>query len=236
MTFPIDFHRHPKLSRLSVDARWTFVEMNGEARLAENDGRFAIEEAEFLWQREHLDELVKSHPSRPLVLRTDTEYVIRDYAEHQFTKADRDELREKKSKAGRASAEKRSARAQQVLNETEHPPTESESESGLGDYYPPHTSQSLDTRAREATDSFEISEVTRQMAARAGIRDLAGIARAVDERLGLRIDPFGAMALATHLIGKASKHPDSPDRYVTRCLELSPAEVERFIHDSGLAA
>src|SRR5690606_16119727 len=107
MTFPIDLHRHPKIQRLSVGARWTFVEMNGEARLSENDGRFSSEEAEFMWDVESLSELVSSHPTRPLVVRDGDDYVIRDYAEHQFTKADRDELAQKRSEAGKAGAAKR---------------------------------------------------------------------------------------------------------------------------------
>lgn len=123
MTFPIDFHRHPKLARLSVGARWAFVEMNGEARIAENDGRFSAEDAEFHWGAGVLSELIASHPSRPLVTRDGDEYVIREYAQHQFTKADREALTEKRAKAGRASADARRTRAQQVLNEDQHPPT-----------------------------------------------------------------------------------------------------------------
>jgi hypothetical protein len=236
MTFPIDFHRHPKVSRLSDAAFRAFVEANGESRIAESDGRIDAPDAEFMWKPEALQELVDSHPSRPLVLRDGDAYVIRDYAEHQFTKADREALTEKRAKAGRASANARRARAEQVLNESQHPPTESESESGLGDYYPPSKSQSLDTRARVSTDAFEVSEVTKAIASQAGIKDLAVIAHAIGSRLGVHVDAHGAMAVARHLLDKAARYPDAPERYVLTCIDSSPAEVEQFIHNSGLAA
>ncbi len=115
MTFPIDIHRHPKMLRTSAAAKWAFVEMNGEARIAGNDGRFTAEEAEYLWPVELLNELLASHPTRPVVVRDGTDYVIREYAEHQQTVAAIEEMRVKKSAAGRHGAEvtngKRSARA-----------------------------------------------------------------------------------------------------------------------------
>lgn len=123
MTFPIDIHRHPKFRNLSAEAKWTFVEMNGEARIAENDGRFTAEDAEFMWTADALHQLTHSHPTRPVVTRDGTDYIIRDYAEHQFTKADREALTEKRARAGRASANARRARAEQVLSNPEHPAT-----------------------------------------------------------------------------------------------------------------
>lgn len=105
MTFPNDFHRHPKVSRLSDAEFRAFVEMNGEARIADNDGVFPAEEAAFLWPQAVIDALVASHPTRPLVLREGTQYVIRDYAEHQQTREERARLAEKNrvngSKGGR---------------------------------------------------------------------------------------------------------------------------------------
>lgn len=127
MTFPNDFHRHPKLARLPVEVRWTFVEMNGEARIADNDGVFSKDEAEFLWPLDHLDALVGSHPVRPLVLRTDDGYVIREYAEHQQTRADREALSQKRSLAGRKGGKSR-ASAKQVLGKSEQTEAEIEIE------------------------------------------------------------------------------------------------------------
>lgn len=107
MTFPIDFWQHPKVARLSDSAFRAFVESNGHSRMIESDGRLEAEDAEFLWDKAALEALVRSHPTRPLMLREDDAYVLRDYAEHQFTKADRDELAEKRSDAGKRGAAKR---------------------------------------------------------------------------------------------------------------------------------
>lgn len=101
MTFPNDFHRHPKLTRLPVEVRWAFVEMNGEARIADNDGVFTVEEAEFLWPKSVLDQLVRSHPTRPLVLLEGDQYVIRDYADHQETRERRAERKATNTVNGR---------------------------------------------------------------------------------------------------------------------------------------
>lgn len=248
MTFPIDFHRHPKLKRLPVEVRWTFVEMNGEARIADNDGIFTHADAEFEWPVEHLAQLVSSHPTRPLVVKTDTHYVIREFPEHQETKASREERRAKNAANGAKGGRPRKnplgtepkpsgfpVGTDSQPNGTQHK-AESESESESEDYHSPSKSQSSRNRASVSTDSFEISEVTRGIAARAGVKNLAGIARAIDERFGLRVDAFGAMTVCTHLLGKAKAYPQDADGYVLRCFELSPAEVERFIYDSGLAA
>ena len=120
MTFPIDFWTHPKVSRLSDAAFRAFVESNGHSRMRETDGVLEPEDAEFLWTPETLDELVRSHPSRPLMFKDDAgNYVLRDYAEHQFTKADRDDLSQKRKEA----AEKRwaNASAQQVQSTSMQP-------------------------------------------------------------------------------------------------------------------
>lgn len=124
MTFPIDFWTHPKVSRLSDAAFRAFVESNGHSRMIESDGHIEAEDAEFMWKPEILAELLRSHPTRPLMLREGDEYVLRDYAEHQFTKADRDRVTEVRSKAGKASAEARErTRVEHMLNTTQQEPT-----------------------------------------------------------------------------------------------------------------
>lgn len=99
MTFPIDFWTHPKVSRLSDAAFRAFVESNGHSRMIESDGHIEAEDAEFMWDASALQDLCKSHPTRPLMFREGETYILRDYAEHQFTKADRDGLSEKRRKA-----------------------------------------------------------------------------------------------------------------------------------------
>jgi hypothetical protein len=112
MTFPNDFWMHPKVALLSVEAKWTFVEMNGYSRMQDLDGAIPVAMAERLWARELLAELVNSHPDRPLVVRAGDLFVIRDYAEHQQTTADRDELSRKRSEAGSRG------RAKQLLDKS----------------------------------------------------------------------------------------------------------------------
>ena len=130
MTFPIDFWKHEKVRRLSDAAFRAFVEANGHSRERETDGVIEAADAEFIWDASALQELCKSHPTRPL-LYSEGEgdarvYVIRDYAEHQFTKSDRDELSEKRRKA----AEKRwsNASAEQVHSK----PMQADAEIGIG--------------------------------------------------------------------------------------------------------
>lgn len=163
MTFPIDFWTHPKVSRLSDAAFRAFVEANGHSRMREVDGVLEADDAEFLWKPEALTELVHSHPSRPLMFRDDDgNYVLRDYAEHQFTKADRDELTEKRRLAGIASANKRSARAQHVLNTDQQTATEIGKEKGTS------TSNEVEEprkRAHSIPDNFTITERMRAWAA-----------------------------------------------------------------------
>jgi hypothetical protein len=100
MTFPNDFWMHPKVAPLPIEAKWTFVEMNGYSRMQDLDGRIPGVMAERLWSPDVLAVLVGSHPDRPLVVREGEDYVIRDYAEHQQTTAERDELSRKRSAAG----------------------------------------------------------------------------------------------------------------------------------------
>ena len=235
MTFPIDFHRHPKVSRLSDAAFRAFVESNGESRIAESDGRLDGPDAEFMWSREALQELLDSHPSRPLMIRDDDAYVLRDYAEHQFTKADRDALSEKRAKAGRASADARRARAEQVLNAEQHPATESESESE--DFYSPSKSQSRSNRARVSTDAVPISAMTKKLAAQKGITSLRGVVDAIVRHTGVQANADEAFQLSVHLLDKAKDWPDAPQRYVTACIAQSPAEVQKHLYEEiGVAS
>ena len=101
MTFPNDFWMHPKIAPLSTEAKWTFVEMNGYSRMQDLDGRIPAAMATRLWAAEVLAELVGSHLERPIVVLEDGVYVIRDYARHQQTTADRDALSAVRSEAGR---------------------------------------------------------------------------------------------------------------------------------------
>lgn len=240
MTFPNDVHRHPKIMRLSVEARWAFIEMNGEARIADNDGLFTAEEAEFHWPVTVLDELCASHPTRPLLVRTDSGgYLIRDYAEHQQTRAERERLaaisRENGRKGGRPKSNP--AGTQTEPRETQGVPSgtqtkaESESESESPDLTKTSQSQSLDDRANDSTDAVSLNV---KIAAQNGITDLSAVARTVAEHTGREITLDEAWQVANSLLQKARTMPTAPMRYVLSAIAKSPFEVQQYI-DTAVA-
>jgi len=241
MTFPIDFHRHPKIARLSDAAFRAFVEANGESRIAESDGRLEASDAEFLWAPTVLAELVASHPTRPVMLRDGDAYVLRDYAEHQFTKADRDDLSRKRAEAGAkgaaARASKRQASAEQVPSNAQQTQAESESESESEDFYSPSKSQSRSNRARVSTDAIEVSEWTRKLAAQKGITSLRVVVDAIHSHTSCTVTADQAWQLCVLLLEKAKEWPQAEQRYVLACIKQSPAEVERSLYEQiGVAS
>lgn len=248
MTFPIDMHRHPKLRNQPAEVKWAFVEMNGEARLADNDGVFTAEDAEFLWPREILDALVTTHPTRPLVYRVENggDYVIRDYAEHQETRAARAARAEKNrangAKGGRPRKNPTQTQSEPsgltVATETKPKETqhkaesESESESESEDFYSPSKSQSRNTRARVSTDSIEVPEMTRRLAAQRGITSLRAVVDAIHRHTSAKVDAVQAFQVAIWILDKRATPPDAPQRYVTGAIAKSPAEVEQHIFEA----
>tara|TARA_R110002020_G_scaffold335482_2_gene550624 strand:- start:3273 stop:3986 length:714 start_codon:yes stop_codon:yes gene_type:complete len=236
MTFPIDFHRHPKIARLSDAAFRAFVEANGESRLAESDGRIDAPDAEFMWSTSVLDELIQSHPTRPVMLRDGDAYVLRDYAEHQFTKADRDELSRKRAEAGAkgaaAKASNRLASAEQVLSKVQQ--TQAESESGLGDS---KTSlrQSRTTHASDATDS-NVTPTLKRISQRAGITSIPAVLEAIARHAARTVTPEDALTVAYWILDKKSGPPPrAPQRYVTGAISRNPIEIQQFIDERGIA-
>lgn len=112
MTFPIDFWMHPKVAPLPVEAKWAFVEMNGYSRMQDLDGRIPEVMALRMWGADLLQPLITSDPDRPLVLHEGDEYVIRDYAEHQDTKAAREQRTETNTENGRKGGRPRKNRTE----------------------------------------------------------------------------------------------------------------------------
>lgn len=246
MTFPIDFHRHPKLRRLPVEVRWTFVEMNGEARLADNDGIFSAEDAEFEWPVEHLQALASSHPVRPLVTYSGTHYTIRDYAEHQETRARREERRarnaENGAKGGRPPKNPPGTDSKPsgfpVGTESQptgtQPKAESESESEL-ETSKTSTSQSSSKRARERTDSGYTSKITERLAKQAGIQDPSRLAVLIHDHLGVDVHWDHLAMIVNHLASKSKTPVTSGVGYAITCIRETPEEVRQFIYENGLA-
>lgn len=230
MTFPIDMHRHPKITRLPVTARWAFFEMNGEARLQDNDGIFPAVEAEHEWGKGILDKLVNSHPTRPLVVREGDAYRIRDYAEHQQTKADRDELTEKRAEAGKAGAAKRwagksmangskpMASAKQTvatgMASDGNRIAESESESEL------ETDTSKTSQSSHLSDRASNVDLTDQhvSAIQAELAHHADIEATADE----------ARAFGTYVLSNAKTAPRNRAAYVKSSIAYNPTEVSQW--------
>jgi len=234
-TYPIDFHRHPKVTRLSDAAFRAFVAMNGEARIANNDGQFDAVDAEFMWDAAVLAELVMSHPTRPLVMRVDNQYVIRDYSEHQLTNADRERLAEISRKNGAKGGRPRKPRETHAGSEKTQPFAESESESGIEITTKTSKSQSRNDDANHETDSYT-SAVIEGIGNRAGIIDPPTLAAAVHSWTGRNVHPDRLPTLVNHLVGKSRQNVKSAQAYVMSCLASSPLEVQQFIDENGLAS
>lgn len=243
MTFPNDMHRHPKLVRLPVEVRWTFIEMNGEARIADNDGVFDADEAEFMWPKEHLDALLRSHPQRPLVVRENGVYVIREYAEHQQTRAERERLAEVSRENGRKGGRPRKnpegtqPKPSQVSSGTQPQPrgtqTKAESESEDLTTYVSESSHVVD--ARVSTDS-KLTPTLQKLASNQGITSVSAITDQIRKSTGITVTDESALGIAVHLLGKARSEPRAPQRYVIGAISRSPLEIQKHIHDRGLAA
>lgn len=229
MTFPNDFPWHPKVSRLDPLAKWTFVEMNGYSRMNDLDGVIPAVDAEFMWEPGALEALAKSHPARPLVIRDGDNYVIRDYAEHQQTKAQRDELAQKRSEAGRkgglaksqASASKRQADAGKE-KQSQSPESESELE-GL------HTvSQSSHLGNREGGDGLT-DAVAAEMVRALGV-DPRRLVAHIEEHTGRSVTTVEAMSVATGILGRGDAK--KPQAYVLGSITKSADEIRDQI-DAG---
>ena len=241
MTFPNDFHRHPKILRLPVDVRWAFVEMNGEARLADNDGVFSAEDAEFMWPREVLDALVGSHPTRPLVQRRDSgEYVIRDYGEHQQTRAERESRaarsRENGSKGGRPR--KNPGETQQKPSGFPNKPSGNPPEPGRNQSQSQSPESELETdqvrksshvpeRASDGLTDSDFEGMVRGL----GI-DPGRLASHIAEKTGRTATPREAFAVATTILGRGGANVAKPQAYVLGSITKSPVEVQQQL-DAG---
>lgn len=235
MTFPIDFDEHPKVEALSDGAFRAFVSMNGYSRRHDLDGRIPVMLARKKWKPRVLAELVASHPERPLVLIDDDVYVIRDYAEHQFTTADLADLKEKRSKAGAlGGAAKAAAQAKQTgskglasakANAKQVAKQTGSRDQGSGKYQDLTVHPDLSSAPVE-DDLSHLDPV------------IASVVRATAEG-GLRVSPLCAPTLLAFIDSRRGPraHPiKNPVRYYPGAIRDSWPEVEQFIHEEGLAS
>lgn len=122
MTFPNDFWQHPKIEPLSDGAFRVFVEMNGYSRMQDLDGRIPVSLARRKWKPRSIEELLTTHPTRPVLLQHGDDYVLRDYAQHQETRTEREARVARNTENGR-----RGGRPRKNPQET-HSDTDSDSE------------------------------------------------------------------------------------------------------------
>ena len=92
--------------------------------------------------------------------------------------------------------------------------------------------QSPPERARAVTDSVQVLEMTQRIAAQRGIASLAMVVDAIHRHTAARVDESGALQVSLWLLEKAKSWPDNPERYVIRCIERTPAEVEKHIFEA----
>lgn len=126
--FTLDFPDSPKIMPLSVEAKWALVEMTIYSRRMMTDGFLSKGLALAKWGLEPCLELLGNDPIRPSLIEVENGYQIHDFAEHQSTRAEIEELTNKRKIAGRkggqASAQ---AKAKQSRSKS-NPETETQTE------------------------------------------------------------------------------------------------------------
>lgn len=153
----IGFDEHDKIYPLSDAAFRALVEATLYARRQLTDGFLAERMAVKRWGADVLEELSTNDPEKPSLVKVDGGWMIHDFAEHQTTTAEIEELREARREAGRkggiASALARAqAKGKQVLEQTSskiNPETETETETT--------TSKEVVARKRASTVPLKFS-------------------------------------------------------------------------------
>lgn len=231
MTFPIDFDEHPKIVPLSDAAFRTFVAMNGYSRRNDLDGKIPVKTARSKWKPRALAELVDSHPERPLVRLDGDMYVIRDYAEHQFTTNDLEDLHAKRAAAGaKGGAAKAAARAKQNAGkplasamangqQTDGKPLpEIRDQGSMTDItYVPEVSHEGDVVA-------ELTDREKSQARVAGITNLAAVHAALVRCCG-PMTGSSAVTLAKAICARSKRPVTRVDGYVMTAIQKSPDDV-----------
>lgn len=242
MTFPIDFDEHPKVEPLSDAAFRTFVSMNGYSRRQRLDGRIPAVVARKRWRVKALDELVNSHPEKPLVVFDDSVYLIRDYDEHQFTTADEKKLHDDKARAGAKGGRAKAA----AVAGAKHQPKQNlaGSESGLGTLdvtYNPGSVTEVDAGAEGIDRSLiDLLAEKRERAAlaadRLGIKHLPAIREEFEIAAGIHMTLGGAVELAGALLSMSKDPVDRPDAYLMSICKKTPENVKGICQSLDIGA
>lgn len=96
----LDFPDHPKIAILSDAAFRCLVEATLWSRQQQTDGWLARRYAVARWSLDVLQELCQNDDEKPSLTESEKGWLIRDYAEHQDTKAEIEERRERNRLAG----------------------------------------------------------------------------------------------------------------------------------------
>lgn len=159
-------------------------------------------------------------------------YMFHDWAEYQPTReqvlAERAAAAERK----RRSREKSQGESRRDVRGTDggsHPSPSRPVPTPTTTYV--SESQSLDNRARS---DDELSTTQKRMAAQHGL-DVARVQAKVIDQLGIRLSMVDALTVGVHIVTKPSTPPRTPTPYVLGSISRSPAEVEKYIHEMGLA-
>lgn len=160
-------------------------------------------------------------------------FQFHDWAEYQPTRAQIEAERAKtKERVEKHRANKRGSDVGNAVTtpDVQVPQSQSQSRPLTTTYVT--ESQSLDNRARDATD--ELSPVQKQMAAQRGLAP-ERIREKVHAQLGITLTLVDALAVGIHVCSKTREWPRTPTPYVLSSISRNPAEIEKHIYDSGLA-
>lgn len=227
MTFPIDFWMHPKFAPLSDSAIRTFVEMNGYSRIQDLDGRIPIATAKRFWKPKALGELQSNHPKRPTLTVDGDDFLIRDYAKHQQTKAAREAAAEVSRTNGRLGGRppKENPAITQGVSKTEPNQKQSQSQSTenyMTDIGNPRESSHLGDAPGRGLD---IPESVLAKAKAAGITNLPRLVDALTAAVGKPVSPLASIELALATTARANGNVRNVDKYVGSACRKSPEDI-----------
>ena len=66
--------------------------------------------------------------------------------------------------------------------------------------------------------------------------DVSRIQTKIFDQLGIRLSMVDALTVGIHIVTKPSSPPRTPTPYVLGSISRSPAEVQQFIHERGMAS
>lgn len=248
MTLPIEFPEHPKVEPLSDAAFRCFIEMNAYSRRVDSDGVIPVSVAEKRWKRKVLNELVATDETRPLIVLDEDSYVIRDYAEHQHTKADRDALTAKRIEAGKYGAAKRwqtdskpiasaMANGHHLVKQTDSKPiAESESQSESELQLPRLNTQSyVNTPPTSDLTEDEIGQlrIRKNTYTEFGISNPAQIQALIASLIHREVNEFSTFMIVMDILSRSKGQVKNGQRYVASSIKQSWAEIQKNF-DLGL--